>query len=158
MSKAEGRDERGRYTKGRTPDWVPPPGNDYASKYKEEYCEEIISYFDKPPYDVYTDENGRECLRPTAYPTIEGFAASIGVTSDTIRNWAEAHECFRWSLERAHDLQKKILIINGLTGAYNANFAKFIASCTMGMHERTEADSTVKISVELPPEVDEEAY
>ena len=80
------------------------------------------------------------------------------MTSDTIRNWAEAHECFRWSLERAHDLQKKILIINGLTGAYNANFAKFIASCTMGMHERTEADSTVKISVELPPEVDEEAY
>lgn len=153
-----GRDANGRYVPGRKPDYTTPIGNDFASKYKEEYCEQLIAYFDKPPYEVYKDDNGREYLRPVAYPTFEGFATSIGVTADTLKNWSMSHECFGSAYALAQDIQRKILITNGLTGSYNHAFAKFIASCTMGMHERTESDSTVKISVELPPEVDEEAY
>lgn len=135
-----GRLPNGQYAKGRKPDWSPPEGNDYASKYKEEYCEAIVEYFSKPPYETYTDENGREYVRPCAYPTFEGFAASIGVIAETMRCWCDKYERFRYSYQRAQDLQKKILLTNGLSGAYNPAFAKFVASCTMGMVEKSAVD------------------
>jgi hypothetical protein len=37
-------------------------------------------------------------------------------------------------------MQKDILITNALTGGYNAQFAKFLASCTHGMVERTAVE------------------
>lgn len=153
-----GRLPNGQYAKGRKPDWSPPEGNDYASKYKEEYCEKIVEYFSKPPYETYNDDNGREYVRPCVYPTMERFAASIGVLADTLVTWTKRHERFKHAFEYARQLQRDILIANGLSGAYNPAFAKFVASCTMGMKETTASENEVKITVTLPSEADEEAY
>ncbi len=135
-----GRLPNGQYAKGRKPDWSPPEGNDYASKYKEEYCEAIVEYFLHPPRERYINEEGQESIGPEVYPTFERFAASIGVLAKTLLYWAEKHECFGNAYAYAKNIQRSILITKGLSGEYNPTFAKFIATTTHGMVEKSAVD------------------
>jgi hypothetical protein len=134
------RDENGRFKSGHTPLWTPPEGNDYASKYDEKYCDEILEYFAVDPIETYQDNDGITRFKAVRYPTVERFAANIGVTVSTIQNWRAQHERFGVAYQRALEMQRDVLITNGLTGAYNPAFAKFVASTTHGMVEKTAVD------------------
>ena len=142
------------------------PWNKAASKYKQEYVEMLYEYFNRPAVTIeeHTEYNDRgqvvgvERLEiPAEYPTFEGFAAMIGVTSLTLRHWCEEHDrfnaCYAWAREK----QREILMVNGIFGRYNANFAKFIAMNCHGMHEKVVNEGSTTVSVQLAPEADEEA-
>ena len=58
------------------------------TKYKEEYCEEVIEYFRVPPtivdYKIEYYQNGNvkskiPLIRGNEFPTFQGFADKIGV-------------------------------------------------------------------------------
>lgn len=133
------------------------------SKYKESYCEEILTFFNREPFEVATFDDGsgtlqpivsgsgKPVLRPCKLPTLEGFAISIGVHRETLLNWAEKHEDFFDALKRAKDMQKEILIQNGLVGAYDKTFAIFTAKNVTDMRDRqpdevkAEAESLASI-------------
>ena len=57
------------------------PGNSYVikSKYKDEYCDAMLSYF---------------MNEEIVFPTFEDFASSIGVLAKTLKVWAEKHARF----------------------------------------------------------------
>ena len=64
--------------------------NEAACKYKEEYCDKLMEFFNQPDVDIQYkevfDKKGNVVARtpimlPAAYPTFELFAASIGVTT-----------------------------------------------------------------------------
>lgn len=70
---------------------------------------------------------------PQKYPTFEAFAVSIGVTSRTLREWAEVgedgkakHPRFSAAYARAKEIQLAIALNNGITKQYDSNFAKFV--------------------------------
>lgn len=87
------------------------------SAYKEEYCQDIIDYF----------ESHRE-MNPPRCPLFEMYAKKIGVHRETLINWAKKHPIFFDAYEQSRDIQRDIMINNAMLGVYNASFTKFAMS------------------------------
>ena len=138
-----GRNKSGRFTKGNNFG----EGRGSPGKYKNDYAKQLLEYFSDPPtrveyikhYNSLGEVTKEEPVVVGAdYPTFEGFANKIGVTSRTLENWRDKYPTFADAYERAIDLQKNMLVVNSLGGRYNGNFAKFIASNAFGMSEKSE--------------------
>lgn len=97
------------------------------SLYDPKYCDEIIEYFDVPPYREIMTPFGLKRI-PTPLPTLYGFAARIGVDVDTLKNWSENHDEFFGAVRRAKAIGAQILVTNGLLGGYNSRFATLAAT------------------------------
>lgn len=124
------------------------------TKYKPEYCQQIIDYFNIKPYKkskeitTFKDGNKKEkiILIPCDLPTIEGFAEKIDVNIDTLHEWKKKHKEFSDALGRAKALQKKILIVNGLKGLYQSNFAIFVTSNLTKFRQKTDIKNKININ------------
>lgn len=118
------------------------------TKYRPEYCDQLIAFFDKSAFEtiiikndegnetVATNKQGKPILKPCALPTKEGFAFSIGVHSETLINWAKKFNQFFEAIKKAENLQKNILIQNGLIGNYEKTFAIFVAKNVTDMKDQ----------------------
>lgn len=116
-------------------------GNNVHNKYKDEYCQGMIEFF-------RNDE---------VYPSFELYADSIDVSDETLRNWCKTHPEFGTAYQRCQNIQKGKLITGALAGRLNPTFSQFVAKNCHGMKDKTESDSTVKFTVTLPDEIDEES-
>lgn len=120
------------------------------TKYKPEFCEEIIKYFDQPLY-IYEEEERMSASgavkivsvkRANDMPTFEGFAVDVcKCDPDKLSIWAKKHEDFRGAMKKAKGLQKKFLFNHTINGNYNASFAKFFAINCLDMVDRSEVKS-----------------
>jgi len=126
------------------------------TKYKPEYCEKLIEFFDVEPYAdkelEHLDKDGN--VRWIDYkrmanklPTLRSFAKSIGVNIDTVYEWIKQHEEFSDAFTHAKDLQKWFLIENGLNGCYNPMFAIFTAKNITDMRDKSEVDNNTNLTV-----------
>lgn len=110
------------------------------SLYKDEFVDKLKTYFSGSL--TKKNHNGDEVA--TDFPTLEGFALSIGVSRDTLHEWANAkdengelkHQEFSDAVTIAKDFQKNHLTNNGLHGRFNAPFAMFIAKASLGMRDK----------------------
>ena len=114
------------------------------SKYKPEFCQEMIDFFSKEPTEMRLETElaehvkiGEKCtdaekVKTTKkgggvdFPTFTEFSEKIGVCDDTLVEWAKVHEDFSAATKRCKKLQEKIWIINGLHGNYNPQFSVFL--------------------------------
>ena len=128
----EGRDEKGRFTFGNPSN----PGNDFASKYKDEYCDKMLEFFE-------------ECEKDGVYPSFAKFARMIGVHESTLRIWAESNPRFHSIKDDCEGIQKDILVQNALIERYNPGFTKFLLSANHGMREKTESDVNMNANAEV---------
>lgn len=111
------------------------------TKYKEAYCKEIINYFSIEHAEEveisHINTKGEKWtqneFRANALPTIEGFCAKIGVDDQTIIEWTLKHKDFFAAYTQAKQLQKDMLLDNGLTKRYDGQFSKFVAINCCGM-------------------------
>lgn len=117
-------------------------GNTAASKYKADYCEQMLAFFKDEDCD---------------YPTFELFAETIGVTNDTLLNWREKYPRFRNIYARCKNIQKGRTVAGGMTGRYNPQIVKFMAINNFGMVEKVESDNSVRFDISIPKEIDEES-
>lgn len=128
------------------------------TKYKVEYCQQLIGFFDIDPFiDVpleHFDKDGN--LKWTDYkrvanrmPTVRGFCKSIQITPDTFYRWVKEHKAFSDAFTQAKDLQKWFLIENGLNGCYNPAFAIFTAKNITDMRDKTETEVTAKLPFQI---------
>jgi len=127
------------------------------TKYKQEYCDQVIEFFNQEPYKPLMKENddgdevaivnqhGKAVLIPCPLPTKEAFATSIGVHRDTLLNWAKEYTEFFGAIKKAEDYQKNILIQNGLIGNYDKTFAIFVAKNVTDMNDRQDINTNVSI-------------
>jgi hypothetical protein len=115
-------------------------GNNAHNKYKKEYCQGMVEYF----------------RNNEMYPLFELYADSINVTDETLRNWCENYPEFGSAYNICKNIQKGRLIDGALSGRLNPTFSQFVAKNCHGMRDKTESDSTVKFTVTLPPDIDEE--
>jgi hypothetical protein len=110
------------------------------TKYKPEYCEDIIEYFSVVPYEEKTKtivpKNGEpyDILVDEAsdFPSYEGFAAKIEVHRETLLNWCEEHPKFFDAYKRCKALQRNWSLVNGHKGTCNTTFAIFAAKNLYG--------------------------
>ena len=111
----------------------PRPGEGRPTKYKNEYCAAIISYF----------------INSERFPTFEGFADSIDVCVDTIMDWTRAHDEFFRAYTRAKDIQCNRLVIGAIENKYNSQFAQFFAKNNLGFKDKVEQEISGGIRIEL---------
>lgn len=112
-------------------------------KYDPIYCKKIIQYFKVKPYhnvNITRVKDGKKIQTieevPNDLPLLEGFAASIGVHRDTVHGWTEKYSEFSDALKIAKDLQKTILVTNGLRGLYPAAAFIFTAKNVTDMRDK----------------------
>lgn len=114
--------------------------------YKKKYCEEIIKFFDIEPYELKertrTNKDGSSFTYeeevPNDIPFISAFARKIKVHKDTLYEWRKVHPEFSDSFKIAKDLQKEILVVNGLRGLYKGSFPIFTAKNILGWRDQVD--------------------
>ena len=107
------------------------------SKYKPEYCESIVKWFE-------------EQVQAKELPFLSKWARTVaGVCEDTALEWTKQHEEFSLAYKKVKEIQKEFLIKGGLTGLFNPTFAIFTAKNITDMRDQTLIDHTTK-GKELP--------
>lgn len=128
------------------------------TEYKQEYCEQMLSFFKKERYrkeEIPTETTGttektgdisktviKFEYKANDLPTFQAFAEIIGVSRQTLDNWAKANSEFFDTYEICKGIQEDFLVQNGLLGLYQPNYAKFIAQNYTGLKD--ESDLNVK--------------
>lgn len=119
------------------------------TKYLPEYCEQIVKYFDKEPIekietikedkngDPYTVINERACQ----CPTFEYFSAKLGVSRQTMLSWTKLFPEFLVAYESARSFQANIMLVNGMSGAYNAGFTGLSMKNMHGWKDKSEVEN-----------------
>ena len=127
------------------------------TKYKPEFADKMVEFFSQPPIREVTtiDAKGNETTQvlPGHFPTLARFATNIGVTKDTLHDWATAkhietgelkHPDFLSAYKKAKDLQEANLVEGTIAGAYNSTFAIFTAKNVLGWRDKVEQEITGK--------------
>ncbi|WP_241473784.1 DNA-packaging protein [Mycolicibacterium neoaurum] len=147
------------------------------TKYDPKYCQELLDYFDVEVVEKIIDDPSGRGGSNTHYeavkvPSIEGFAGSIGVSRDTIYEWAngiypENHELegqlkhpeFSDALSRAQTIQEGMMFEYGAAGRLNSSITALYWTNKLGYRHKVESDVNVKTeqpllggSVQLEPD------
>lgn len=69
------------------------------------------------------------------FPTIEKLAMVLGVGVRTLYDWETEYIDFSHALDTLRDLQRHMLLTNGLSGKYNSRFAIFLLKASHKMRE-----------------------
>ena len=124
------------------------------SSYKDEYVDDLIRFFDQSVYTIKTtyDKDGNEKVEKVLnpFPTLARFATKVGVTRDTLYEWATAtnengelkHPDFSYAYKRAKDYQEALLVEGAIGGMYQANFSIFTAKHVLGWRDKMEQEIT----------------
>lgn len=121
------RDEKGLFVEGNdlAKDHYFQKGNSASDKYKPEYAEKLIKYFEEHE----------------GFPTLELFAGlEIGVSINTVTNWANAHPEFGEAVQRAKTIQLGRMHEGTMMKRYDATYARFLAVNNHGMSDKSQVD------------------
>jgi len=126
------------------------------SLYREEFADQLVEFFNISPTREVTvrDKNGDEKVQelPNKFPTLARFATIVGVTRETLHDWATStnedgelkYPEFSYAYKRAKDFQEAILVEGTMNGAYIPSFAIFTAKNVLGWRDKTEQEVTGK--------------
>lgn len=121
----------------------------YPTKYREEYCQSIVEYFDRDPWKIITDAKGSPKVMPKDnVPTFGRWARSLGISSRTALLWIDKYPEFAEAYAEAKELQKSFLLEAGLTHG-SGGFAIFMLKCNHGMVEPKTEEPTNDLAAQL---------
>lgn len=115
--------------------------------YDPKYCEMLTDFFsvDYSEDKVIAKVSGkndyeREEVKETGLPLpmFGQFARKIGVSRDTIYEWAKVYPEFSDAMKRAKVMQEEMLVSNALKGLYQPNFSFFAMKNIHGWVDKTE--------------------
>jgi hypothetical protein len=109
----------------------PRPGEGRPIKYKQEYCKQLITYFEEAE----------------GFPTYAGFAVEIEVDTSTLERWADRYKEFCGAYARAKAIQEAKLVSGAMQNKYNSQFAQFFAKNNLGFRDKTEQDINATITM-----------
>lgn len=110
-------------------------GNTLAKKYKDEYADLLLEYFRREDITFPTLEGFVEWVRTRTGEAINYSTAEAWARGD--ENYADAQR-FQEVYAQAKAIQRDKLILGGLTRKFDPSFARFLASSTHDMREKTE--------------------
>lgn len=132
--------------------------------YKEEYCQQMIEFFDIEPYKevtetfYYKDWSSKDSIKliPNKLPTFSKFARTIGVNRATLldratktdESWHLVFPEFSSTYEVCKDIMKDYLNDNGLMNLYNSAYCKFVAINATDMKDKSEVDQNTNLTAD----------
>ncbi len=134
--------------------------------YKPEYCRMMREFF---VIDVSREvevkvKGGAETRYITnTFPTLTRFATKIGVSRDTLYEWASKKDAqgnliypeFSDALTCAQDMQETLMIEGGLSGHYESKFLTFLAPNISRLKNKVETVAEVNMNVTNTEKLDE---
>ena len=105
--------------------------------YRPEHCQKIIEYFSIPPYKYNKISKTFEANDPLF---LSAFARSIGVTHDSLLEWAKVHPEFSLALKQAKELQEQFFVTNAVKGYYAQPMSIFALKNMCGWRDKTEIE------------------
>lgn len=104
--------------------------------YDEKFVEKMLNYFmsvekSRETIDTYTWKSGEVSEKtrniPNPPPSFSEFGRSIGVSENTLKNWAKKHDLFGEAYDMCQDIVQEFFVHNGVRGDYSGQFAIFAA-------------------------------
>ena len=92
------------------------------TKYKNEYCDEIIEYF----------------KNEEPIGSIAGFAAKIGVCKDTIHEWRDKHQAFSDAYKKAYAFYEHKWLKGSINGDFQVAFSIFMGKNVFGYKDKLD--------------------
>jgi hypothetical protein len=77
-------------------------------------------------------------------PKAAGLALALGVSKDTLYEWAKVHKEFSVILLKMNQMQEQKLVDESLAGNYNPHIAKLVLG-KHGYHDSSRSEVNVKI-------------
>ena len=127
------------------------------TKYKKQYCKDMIEYFTREATTTEYEEEyfsdgelkkKKPIIIANNIPTFQGFAHKIGVNIDTLTEWNNTHEEFSVAYKEAKELQEKIWLENSMCGRYSPQFAIFFGKNCLGYKDKQEIEHSGVIKLE----------
>lgn len=117
----------------------------------------MIEFFDREPIITevieYEDKNGdtktKTVTGPCQCPTFEKYCADTGISKQTFHNWTREHPEFLDAYQRSKNMQANIMMVNGLSGAYNSGFTGLSMKNMHGWSDKQEIENTHNV-VQMP--------
>ena len=110
------------------------------TKYKPEYCQTIVDFFNVEPYTV-----DAECKKQANdLPLIEKFAHSIDVTRECLHEWKRTYPDFSDAFQKAKALQQSMWATNSMLGLYSPAFTIFFGKNIYKWTDRQSLEHTGK--------------
>jgi hypothetical protein len=130
------------------------------TKYKPEYCEAIIDFFNVSPtrtiLETVTRKDGstvdKEIEIANDLPTIQRFCFSIDIVKDTLHEWVARYPEFSDAYKRAKELQEDMWVRNSLKGLYNPSFTIFTGKNIFGWRDKQDIEHSGSIDRNLSDE------
>lgn len=127
------------------------------TKYKSEYCEEIIEFFSLDPWEQKIVESiskqGEKVSIvtnvPCQLPTMAKFAVDRDVCRETVCEWQRVHPEFSDAVKKAKALQENILIQNGLFANYDKTMSIFCLKNLAHWKDKQEVEHSGKSEIKL---------
>ena len=123
-------------------------------KYRPEYAQQLIDFF-----ETYGEDHVREdgTVIPGRMPTLSRFATMVGVTQETLRNWADATDDFSGgslypeffaAYYQAKEYQAAAMTEGYTSGRFaNPGFGVLIAKNLLAWRDKMDVESTVEANV-----------
>ncbi len=116
------------------------------SKYKPDFHpDDIVAYF-RESFDAIEDPKRVESAHggvkyvqaPVRPPLLAGYAVRVGVTRQTLWNWARRHEEFDEAVGICKAMQEHVFITMGLLGAYRPGMTIFVLKNLLRWQDKVE--------------------
>lgn len=141
------------------------------SDYRPEFVAELIAYFDievTKLVDVdVVDKDGKtrteQKVVNNTFPTLTRFASKIGVTRQTLHDWATATDKdgallrpeFSYAYARARDAQESLMVEGGMSGVYEPRFVTLAIKNLAGWQDKVETVGEVTHTMAKVEELDD---
>ena len=128
------------------------------TKYKPEYCDEIIAFFDVPVTEevtvTITKKTGESYqkteTRGKPLKFLTAFARHIGVTRSTLHKWTTEHPDFSDAYACVKGMQLEHLATCALMGLFNPGFAQFTAKNISTWTDKVETKHSGDVRIGPP--------
>lgn len=119
------------------------------TKYRPEYCQKAIDYFNAEPYLEEVDDEGNITRKVSDLPTFQHLASILKINQDTLYEWAKKHPAFSEALTICKQMQQHILITNALKGNYTPGPAIFALKNLCNWRDKSEVEHTGNIQQKI---------
>ena len=119
----------------------------------EELAALVDEHFNVKPYSLVLQSKKyrshtvtSKVKRASDLPILSVLCAKLGVSTGKLTKTSKEdnYPLLKDSIERARDVQRNMLILNGLEGLYDTKYAEFVAINLVGMRKTQHLESNIK--------------